>query len=415
MTISGTLLGTALLPATPPFTTGNYSPPAALGTVSAAAPTIDCAHDGSVLVLGDRNFNNGTGLNAGAVLLVTTEDGVQTWSKLPVTGAIDSERVGSQVACSPDGSVVVATSESAATSLYVWNRQDDGSYLQVARVSIRDASALGETGPFYYPTGLALDDTGNVAVIGFVNRTVDTAGVAERCGGALVCMKIDGTWQLSQALTLERVAGRAYEGQFGNSPCFSQDGTLVISAWQDVDIDSPAKTAQRGRVHVFTRSGNTYTRTHRLATANQPVYSNYGDGGHRRTALMPSGRMVVSDSQSNLVSVPDRLDGIVHVKPAITTTSGAMLQPNPVVSGGRFTLTSFARDTETLFTAVTNNLRRIIEFKQSNGVYSQGRSFLPPSGTNYAYTAVTRDARFLFITAYTSGTNAGWYLRVEAL
>ena len=27
MTISGTLLGTALLPATPPFTTGNYSPP----------------------------------------------------------------------------------------------------------------------------------------------------------------------------------------------------------------------------------------------------------------------------------------------------------------------------------------------------------------------------------------------------
>ena len=103
--------------------------------------------------------------------------------------------------------------------------------------------------------------------------------------------------------------------------------------------------------------------------------------------------------------------------PAITTTSGAMLQPNPVVSGGRgrFTLTSFARDTETIFTAVTNNLRRIIEFKQSNGVYSQGRSFLPPSGTNYAYTAVTRDARFLFITAYTSGTNAGWYLRVEAL
>ena len=103
--------------------------------------------------------------------------------------------------------------------------------------------------------------------------------------------------------------------------------------------------------------------------------------------------------------------------PAITTTSGAMLQPNPVVSGGRgrFTLTSFARDTETLFTAVRDNLRRIIEFKQSNGVYSQGRSFLPPSGTNYAYTAVTWDARFLFITAYTSGTNAGWYLRVEAL
>ena len=96
MTISGTRLGTALLPATPPFTTGNYSPPAALGTVSAAAPTIDCAHDGSVLVLGDRNFNNGTGLNAGAVLLVTTEDGTQTWSKLPVTGAIDSEPAGLQ-------------------------------------------------------------------------------------------------------------------------------------------------------------------------------------------------------------------------------------------------------------------------------------------------------------------------------
>ena len=70
--------------------------------------------------------------------------------------------------------------------------------------------------------------------------------------------------------------------------------------------------------------------------------------------------------------------------PAITTTCGAMLQPNPVVSGGRFTLTSFARDTETLFTAVTNNLRRIIEFKQSNGVYSQGRSFLPPAARTMA-------------------------------
>ena len=185
-------------------------------------------------MLGDRNFNNGTGLNAGAVLLVTTEDGVQTWSKLPVTGAIDSERVGSQVACSPDGSVVVATSESAATSLYVWNRQDDGSYLQVARVSIRDASALGETGPFYYPTGLALDDTGNVAVIGFVNRTVDTAGVAERCGGALVCMKIDGTWQLSQALTLERVAGRALTPD--GYACFADAASMQASSAGKTDF-----------------------------------------------------------------------------------------------------------------------------------------------------------------------------------
>jgi hypothetical protein len=206
---------------------------------------ISVAIEGDTAVVGSYSDDIGATLNRGSVYVFTRTDGQWTQqAKIVAADGAADDFFGFSVALSGDllavGSYLDNVTLTDQGSVYLF-RGAGSAWTQEARLVAADAAASDQF-------GISVDVDNGTVVVG---SWFDDTGTNTNRGSAYVFVRYDGVW--IQQAKLEAADGLAND-QFGNIVAISGD-TIAVGA----DLDDVGSVANQGSVHIFTRSGTTWT------------------------------------------------------------------------------------------------------------------------------------------------------------
>ncbi|HVU63358.1 MAG TPA: hypothetical protein VHC70_05245 [Phycisphaerales bacterium] len=219
-----------------------FTPTGGAGPVQYIGSAIALSNDGNTAVIGAY----GDTMSRGAAYMYVRSGGV--WSQqgpkiVPTGGAGAAQFFGFSVAISADGNTAII------------GAQGDAGYLGAAHIFVRSNGAWSEQGSKLVPVGgigvvqyfgssVALTADGNGALVG-------ASGDNFYLGAAYWFTRSGTTWTLQGSKVLP-ADGNGSPLYFGATAALSADGTTAA-------IGSYADSNFIGAVHIFTRSGTTWT------------------------------------------------------------------------------------------------------------------------------------------------------------
>ena len=249
----------------------------------------------------------------GAVTVVTSEGIAATPNKIAdgVNGVTleDGDHFGSATAVSSDGTTLAVGADSDDTSganagaVHLFTRNND---VWLHEVTIDDDFAGVElNAEDYFGSSVALSSDGTTLAVGTPNSdyTGDINDLIDDLGntGAVHLFTKSGTaWTYSTTIEHDTHGlSLAANDEFGYATTLSSDGnTLVVGAWKD-----DTGGVNRGAVHFFTKSGNTWT----YSTSIDADFSGFTLGDADRfgssTALSPDGNTLAVGAEYHGTSV----------------------------------------------------------------------------------------------------------------
>jgi len=214
--------------------------------------------DGTTALVGALRDEDPNGTSSGSVYVFT--DSGDAWSqqaKLSADDGDDSDRFGSSVAVSDDGTTALVGArtdedphEPAAGSAYVFS-ESGGAWSQQTKLSADDGEindAFGDQ--------VALSADG---AVGLVAAPVAGTTVTDAAGAVYVFTDSDGSWNQQAKLA----ADDGDDGDsFGTATALSDDGEIaVVGAPQDEDPHGEGS----GSAYVFTDSGDAWSQQAKLS------------------------------------------------------------------------------------------------------------------------------------------------------
>ncbi len=152
--------------------------------------------------------------------------------------------------------------------------------------------------------GESVATAGNVIVIGRPNRDGDSPGFISSPGSVEVFEFIGGTWQRTATLRADPIVAQA---RFGH--VVETDGTiLVVGSSHEGFSDGGPVLGQAGAVYIFEKVGGVWTQTQRLVS-NEPEVA--GQFGH--SLDLEPGALVVGEHLADYDPDSDSEAGAVHL------------------------------------------------------------------------------------------------------
>lgn len=158
------------------------------------------------------------------IIYIYTRNGDGTYSESQQITSTERQNLGEALATSGTGNILVAgapgysiSGTNAVGAAYVYERQADGSYVEIQRVEASDANTRGTFGDFFgYSTALSAD--GETLLVGAVNDGFGSVYVFDRGS--------DGRYTETSKI---EVSDRPNDYQFGSPLALSADaGTILI-------------------------------------------------------------------------------------------------------------------------------------------------------------------------------------------
>ena len=148
----------------------------------------------------------------------TKEVALDVYRKLVADDAADYDAFGNSVAISDNTIVVGAAPENLSGSVYVFEREDDGTWTRTEKLTAGDDAAK-------------FDRLGYSVAISDDTIVVAAPGDDGEKGSAYVFERSDGTWSQTKKLVKDKGDAAEYDF-FGKSVAIS-GGTIVVGAWGD--------------------------------------------------------------------------------------------------------------------------------------------------------------------------------------
>ena len=219
------------------------------------------ALDAGVAVIGAYGDDDNGSQSGSAYIYEQQGDGTwQQLAKLTANDGVDGDQFGTSVAISGGVAIIGAYGDgSESGSAYVFEQQEDGTWVQSAKLTADDGDSQD-----YFGNSVALD--AGVAVIGAYGTDVN----GSQSGSAYVYeQQGDGMWQQISKLTPDD--GATNDG-FGKSVALDA-GVAVIGADSDDDMGDSS-----GSVYVYEQQGNgTWLQIAKLTADDGAEGDNFGN------------------------------------------------------------------------------------------------------------------------------------------
>ncbi len=221
--------------------------------------SVAISNDGAYAIVGSISEDT-SGSGAGAAYVYVRSG--SSWSQqqmLKASDAMANGIFGYSVAMSSDGTyaVVGARYQNANGAAYVYIRSGT-SWTQQAKLT---ASNAGTGDAFGWSVDISND--GTYIIVG----AKDEDSTASSSGSAYVFIRSGTSWSEQQKIN---GSGAIVNGYFGYSASINSDGTYIaIGAYGDNNMDY-------GAVHVFSRSGTTWSEQQKIVASDQGVSDHLG-------------------------------------------------------------------------------------------------------------------------------------------
>ena len=189
-----------------------------------------------------------------------------------------------------------------------------GGYGGAATESTQNVAML--FGADSFGSSVAITGDGTIAVVGASNGEDSTNNAS---GVAYVFTRAGSVWSLQQKLQANDTAAGNY---FGCSVAISDDGLTIA-------VGSSGNSSSRGSVHIFTKSGSTWTQQTKLIANDGIANDQFG----KTVAISSDGNTVASGAPGNLSS-----QGAVyiHTRSGSTWSQQAKIIPSNVATSDQF-------------------------------------------------------------------------------
>ncbi len=242
--------------------------------LTASDPSVDAgfgysiAVSGGTAVVGAPARNVGENAQQGAVYVFMRAGA--TWTQqqeLTAGDGVAEDGFGTAVALSGD-TVLIGASNGARQgpgAVYVFTRSG------VTWTEHQKLSASDSTNNCLFGFSVVLD--GNTAVVGAPAQPYDSAADAPGPGAAYVFTRSGATWSLQQELA-GGVSAAGVWGRFGYGLALDGDTIMISELGRTV-----GENASQGAVHVYARSGVTWTAQQLLVQSDGGAWDGFGGGG----------------------------------------------------------------------------------------------------------------------------------------
>jgi hypothetical protein len=237
--------------------------------------------DGDTIVVGstEADYNASTAPNSGEAY-VYERTGTNSWSQVKNITPSDANAAFDTFACdldiSGDGNYIVAgmsnddDTQTNSGAIYVWYK-GTGSWSGGTQQAKKKASVVENGANFGF--SVAIDSDGDTIVAGAPYENVYyTNGMRGAC---YVFTRSGTTWSQQARLIASDYGSYGFH-QFGTGCTISGDGNTIAIAARD-GMDGSGNTI--GAVHVFTRSGSTWTEQKKLLPSGTQTITKFGFEG----------------------------------------------------------------------------------------------------------------------------------------
>ena len=207
---------------------------------------------GNTAIIGSIN-NDADNYKGAAYIYERQNNGTWTETKLTASDGANNDYFGDSVSMSGDYAIVGASGDdSARGSAYIFERQNNGNWIQTNKLTASDAA---NSDAF----GLSVSISGDYAIIGSRDNNKGSAYIFQR--------QNNGTWTETK-LTASDGGGN---DQFGDSVSISGD-YAIMGAPQDTDAG-----INTGSAYIFQRQGNSWIQTNKLLASDRATQDRFGD------------------------------------------------------------------------------------------------------------------------------------------
>jgi hypothetical protein len=239
------------------------------------------------------------------------------------TAAASAAYFGASLACNYTGSVVAIASPNELSAgrgaVVVFNRSGT-TYTPIITVNEGVPRATNNYNTYYYGVGMGMDSAGMRFVVGGDTASAD---ITSPGGWCRVFSNASGSWALEATLL---VPGLAVGSCVGWSCSMNAAGdTIAVGA----PLSSSATIAQQGSVHIFTRSGTTWTLQASKTASDSLAYDWFG----HEVSLSDDGNRLLVGSICNDAPLADSGAAYVFTRSGTTWTQVAKLAPADLSSG----------------------------------------------------------------------------------
>jgi hypothetical protein len=265
--------------------------------------SVDISGDGNTIVAG-ATYEDTNGVNAGAAYIYTRSG--TTWSQQAMLKTSDAQaydQFGNAVSISDDGNTAIIgayledTSGNSAGSAYIFTRSGT-TWSQQAKIQPSDIQADDRFG-----NAVSISGDGNTAIIGANQEDIDDASTTSNNGAAYIYTRSGTTWSQQAKIRSDDIQAN---DQFGNAVSISEDGnTAIVGAPYE---DTPS--TNYGAAYIFTRSGTTWSQQAKIQTSdsNSTINGNFG----KAVSISNNGNVVVVGHEA--YEQPTTIDeGAVHI------------------------------------------------------------------------------------------------------
>ena len=275
------------------------------------------AISGDTAVVGALARNVGENAQQGAVYVFMRAGA--TWTQQQELTASDGaaeDLFGAAVALSGDTLLIGASNgaRQGPGAAYVFTRFGV-TWTQQQKLTASDSTNNGLFGD-----SVALD--GDTAVVGAPAQPFDSAADAPGPGAAYVFTRSAATWSLQQELA-DGVSAAGVWGRFGYGLALDRDTIMISELGRTV-----GENASQGAVHVYARSGITWTAQQLLVQSDGGAWDGFGGGGasialEGETALLGASHHQVGDHVAQgAVYVFTREGGAWSQRQELTSSDG---------------------------------------------------------------------------------------------
>jgi len=259
------------------------------------------AISGEVIIVGAPYSYKGS-----AYVFERSNDG--SWSqvaKLTASDGAGGDHFGISVATDGNAFVVGAPQKDTAGSAYVFERNTDGFWSQVAKLTASDG-AMDD----YFGNAVAID--GSTVIVGAEGDD----DVNENAGSVYIFEKLSGTWTNTAKLTASD-GGRQHS--FGNSVAIDGENAAVgaYRAYMDANLDTYS-----GSIYVFKKDSGIWTQAAKLTASDAAKYDHLG------TSVAISGETVIGgayfdDSKGSAYVFSKDIEGSWNQVAKLTASDGS--------------------------------------------------------------------------------------------
>jgi len=261
--------------------------------------SVDISGDGNTIVTG-ATYEDTSGSNSGAAYIFTRSG--STWSQQTMLKASDAQAddwFGNAVSISDDGNTVIVgakyedTGFTTAGSAYIFTRSGS-TWSQQAKIQSSDVESDDRFGE-----SVSISGNGDNVIVG---ANMEDTG-ATSAGSAYIFTRSGSTW--SQQAKIQAGDLQASD-MFGSAVSISEDGNTAIVGAPFEDTPS----TNYGAAYIFTRSGSTWSQQAKIQTSdsNSTINGNFG----RAVSISNNGDIVVVAHEA-YESLARNDEGAVHI------------------------------------------------------------------------------------------------------